>query len=75
VNLWLTALIMISVTAIAVGIFLFIRRFAPEGFHRRRPRRRRLQCSPGFAVLLGFVVYLAFSATTPRTAPGRRRPT
>ena len=62
-NLWLTALIVIGATAVAVGIFLFLRRFAPEGgFFTDGDRAAGVfgVLATGFAVLLGFVVYLAF---------------
>lgn len=62
-NLWLTALIVIGATAIAVCAFLFIRRFAPEGgFFTDGDRAAGVfgVLATGFAVLLGFVVYLAF---------------
>jgi hypothetical protein len=63
VNLWLTAVIVIGATAIAVGVFLLIRRYAPEdGFFTDGDRAAGVfgVLATGFAVLLGFVVYLAF---------------
>jgi hypothetical protein len=63
VNLWLTALIVIGATAVAVGVFLLIRRHAPEdGFFTDGDRAAGVfgVLATGFAVLLGFVVYLAF---------------
>ena len=62
-NLWLTALIVIGATAIAVGLFLVIRRYAPgDGFFTDGDRAAGVfgVLATGFAVLLGFVVYLAF---------------
>src|SRR5262249_43411143 len=63
VNLWLAAVIVIGVTAIAVGAFLMVRRYAPEdGFFTDGDRAAGVfgVLATGFAVLLGFVVYLAF---------------
>ena len=63
VNLGLTALIVIGATAIAVGVFLLFRRYAPEGgFFTDGDRAAGVfgVLATGFAVLLGFLVYLAF---------------
>ena len=62
-NLWLSALIVIGSTALAIGVFLFIRRLGPEeGFFTDGDRAAGVfgVLATGFAVLLGFVVYLAF---------------
>ena len=62
-NPWVTAVIVIGATAIAVGVFLVIRRYAPEdGFFADGDRAAGVfgVLATGFAVLLGFVVYLAF---------------
>ena len=70
-NLWLSALIVIGITAAAVGVFLLIRRHAPAGgFFTDGDRSAGVfgVLATGFAVLLGFVVYLAFlSYDTART--------
>lgn len=62
-NLWLTTLIVVGTTAIAVALFLFLRRFAPEGgFFSDGDRAAGVfgVLATGFAVLLGFLVYLSF---------------
>ena len=62
-NLWLTALIVLGATAIAVAVFLGLRRFAPEGgFFSDGDRAAGVfgVLATGFAVLLGFIIYLAF---------------
>jgi hypothetical protein len=63
VNLWLTALIVFGSIALAVGLFLLVRRHSPEGGHFTDGDRAAGVfgvLATGFAVLLGFVVYLAF---------------
>jgi hypothetical protein len=63
VNLWLTALIVVAVTTLGVGLFLFLRRFAPEGgFFSDGDRAAGVfgVLATGFSVLLGFLVYLSF---------------
>ncbi|HEY7694075.1 MAG TPA: hypothetical protein VH816_17190 [Gaiellaceae bacterium] len=62
-NLWATALIVAGATALAVGAFLFLRRFMPEGGVFNDGDRAAGVfgvLATGFSVLLGFVVYLAF---------------
>lgn len=62
-NLWLSALIVVGITAAAVGLFLLLRRHSPEGGHFSDGDRAAGVfgvLTTGFAVLLGFVVYLAF---------------
>lgn len=62
-NLWLTALIVIGATAVWVGVFLWLRRFSPEeGFFTDGDRAAGVfgVLATGFAILLGFVIYLAF---------------
>jgi hypothetical protein len=63
VNLWLTALIVLGATALAIGLFLLLRRFAPEGgIFNDGDRAAGVfgVLATGFSVLLGFVVYLSF---------------
>jgi hypothetical protein len=63
VNLWLTALIVAGATAVAIGAFLFLRRYMPEGgvfTDGDRAAGVFGVLATGFSVLLGFVVYLAF---------------
>jgi hypothetical protein len=71
VNLWLTALIVLGATALWVTVFLWLRRFAPEeGFFTDGDRAAGVfgVLATGFAILLGFVIYLAFlSYDTART--------
>jgi hypothetical protein len=66
VNLFLSVLIVVGVTAAAIGLLLAIRaRFAPEGgFFTDGDRAAGVfgVLATGFAVLLGFVVYLAFTS-------------
>ncbi len=62
-NLWLTALIVVGATALWVAVFLWLRRFAPEdGFFTDGDRAAGVfgVLATGFAILLGFVIYLAF---------------
>jgi hypothetical protein len=62
-NLWLSALIVLAATAAAIGLFLLLRRFMPEGgvfTDGDRAAGVFGVLATGFAVLLGFVVYLAF---------------
>jgi hypothetical protein len=63
VNLWLSALIVLGSMAIAIGLFLWLRRHSPEGSRFTDGDRASGVfgvLATGFAVLLGFVVYLAF---------------
>jgi hypothetical protein len=63
VNLWLTALIVIGVTALWVAVFLRLRRYAAEeGFFTDGDRAAGVfgVLATGFAILLGFVIYFAF---------------
>ncbi len=62
-NLWLSALIVLGSVALAVGLFLLLRRHSPEGGRFTDGDRAAGVfgvLATGFAVLLGFVVYLAF---------------
>jgi hypothetical protein len=63
VNLWLTALIVVGSTAVGVGLFMWHRRHAPEGGYFSDGDRAAGVfgvLTTGFAILLGFVIYLAF---------------
>src|SRR5215470_14116704 len=63
-NLWLTAAIVLASIAVSIGVFLLLRRLAPEGGHFADGDRAAGVfgvLATGFAVLLGFVVYLAFT--------------
>jgi hypothetical protein len=63
-NLLLTAGIVLASVAAAVGVFLLVRRLAPSGgFFTDGDRAAGVfgVLATGFAVLLGFVVYLAFT--------------
>jgi hypothetical protein len=65
VNLFWAALIVVGVTAVAVGAMLLARRRAPEGSHFQDGDRAAGifgVLATGFAVLLGFVVFLAFES-------------
>ena len=62
--LW-AALIVIVVAAVAVGIMLFVRRTAPEGSYFADGDRASAVfgvLATGFAVLIGFVVFLSFES-------------
>src|SRR5215212_5082305 len=70
-SLWLAALVAVVVTAIAVGAMLLMRRHAPAGGYFEDGDRAAGVfgvIATGFAVLAGFVVFLAFeSFDTSRT--------
>jgi hypothetical protein len=64
VNLPLTVLIVLVSVAVSVGLFLVIRRFSPSGgFFNDGDRAAGVfgVLATGFSVLLGFVVFLAFT--------------
>jgi len=78
VNLWLTALIVVGVTVIAIGLFLLLRRRLPEGgIFTDGDRAAGVfgVLATGFAVLLGFVVYLAFLSYDTARAGARQEAT
>jgi len=63
-NLLWAVLLVTAVTAVAVGAMLFVRRTAPEGSYFEDGDRASGVfgvLATGFAVLLGFVVFLAFA--------------
>jgi hypothetical protein len=63
-NLWQTLGIVLVSIALAIGVFLLLRRLAPSGgFFSDGDRAAGVfgVLATGFAVLLGFVVYLAFT--------------
>jgi lipid-A-disaccharide synthase-like uncharacterized protein len=65
VNLTLAIVVIVASTASAVGIFLLIRRRAPAGGHFSDGDRAAGVfgvLATGFSVLLGFVVFLAFTS-------------
>ncbi len=62
-NLWLTAVIVLGSTALGVGLFMIHRRHAPEGGYFSDGDRAAGVfgvLTTGFAILLGFIIYLAF---------------
>jgi hypothetical protein len=64
-NLFHTFLTVLAAVGLAVGLFLLLRRFAPEGsFFSDGDRAAGVfgVLATGFAVLLGFVVFLAFTS-------------
>src|SRR5262245_21170271 len=64
-NIAWALLVVVGVTAIAVGIMLLVRRSAPEGSYFEDGDRAAGVfgvLATGFAVLLGFVVFLAFES-------------
>ncbi|MBB5791319.1 DUF4239 domain-containing protein [Jiangella mangrovi] len=64
-NIVVAAVVVIAVTAVAVGVMLLVRRGAPDGgyFHDGdRAAGVFGVLATGFAVLLGFVVFLAFTS-------------
>jgi len=65
VNLLLTAAIVLAAVAVSIGLFLLLRRLAPSGgFFSDGDRAAGVfgVLATGFAVLLGFVVFLAFES-------------
>jgi hypothetical protein len=65
VNVVIGALIVVGVTAVAVTVMLFVRRGAPEGSYFADGDRASGVfgvLATGFAILLGFVVFLAFTS-------------
>src|SRR4051812_50140435 len=64
-SLWLAALVAVVVTALAVGAMLLMRRHAPAGGYFEDGDRAAGVfgvVATGFAVLAGFVVFLAFES-------------
>src|SRR5690242_19800534 len=64
-NLWLALFILVAVTGVAVVAMLVARRRAPEGSHFNDGDRAAGVfgvLATGYAVLLGFVVFLAFTS-------------
>jgi len=76
-NLAWATLVVVAVTVLAVAAMLLVRRGAPEGSRFTDGDRASGVfgvLATGFSVLLGFIVFLAFGATTSRAqAPRRRR--
>jgi hypothetical protein len=65
VNLFLSAALVLAAVAAAVAVFLLVRRRAPEGgFFTNGDRAAGVfgVLATGFSVLLGFVVFLAFTS-------------
>jgi ABC-type multidrug transport system fused ATPase/permease subunit len=64
-NIFIAVLIVVVVTAVAVAVMLLVRRNAPDGSYFHDGDRAAGVfgvLATGFAVLLGFVVFLAFSS-------------
>ena len=64
-NLFWAALIVVGTTSLAIAVMLFVRRRAPEGSYFEDGDRASGVfgvLATGFAVLLGFVVFLAFQS-------------
>src|SRR3954464_7728938 len=64
-SLWLAALVAVVVTAVAVGAMLLMRRHAPGGGYFEDGDRAAGVfgvLATGFAILAGFVVFLAFES-------------
>ena len=62
-NLTIAILIVLGVTAVAVAAMLLVRRRAPEGSYFQDGDRAAGVfgvLAAGFAILLGFVIFLAF---------------
>jgi hypothetical protein len=78
VNLLLTGVIVAAAVVATVGVFLLVRRHAPEGgFFTDGDRAAGVfgVLATGFAVLLGFVVYLAFTSYDTARAGARAEAT
>ena len=76
-NLLIGFVITIVVTALAIAAMLFVRRRAPEGSYFTDGDRASGVfgvLASGFAILLGFIIFLAFTSydESPR-GPRRRR--
>lgn len=64
-NVLYTVLIVLASVGLAVGLFLLLRRFAPKGsFFSDGDRAAGVfgVLATGFSVLLGFVIFLAFTS-------------
>jgi len=75
-NILIAVLIVVVVTAVAVAAMLLVRRNAPDGSYFNDGYRAAGVfgvLATGFAVLLGFVVFLAFLATTRREQAQKRK--
>ena len=76
-NVLVGVLIICAVSAAAVTAMLLVRRGAPEGSYFADGDRAAGVfgvLATGFSVLLGFVVFLAFTSyDTARSGPSRRR--
>jgi len=70
-NLFWAALVVAAVSAVATTAMLLVRRRAPKGSYFEDGDRAAGVfgvLATGFAVLLGFVVFLAFESFEPRAA-------
>jgi len=64
-NIFVAVLVVVAVTAVAVAAMLVVRRNAPDGSYFHDGDRAAGVfgvLATGFAVLLGFVVFLAFTS-------------
>lgn len=64
-NVFWAAVVLVLVTAVAVGAMLLVRRWAPEGSYFTDGDRASGVfgvLATGFSVLLGFIIFLAFSS-------------
>jgi hypothetical protein len=78
VNLLLTAVIVVGVTVATIAVFLVVRRHSPEeGFFSNGDRAAGVfgVLATGFAVLLGFIVFLAFTSYDTARAGARSEAT
>jgi hypothetical protein len=76
-NIVLGTLIVVVASAVTISAMLLVRRRAPEGSRFRDGDRASGVfgvLATGFALLLGFMIFLAFESTTSRPVDGPDRP-
>jgi hypothetical protein len=74
-NLLIAVLIVVTASAVAIAAMLVVRRNAPDGSYFHDGDRAAGVfgvLATGFAVLLGFVVFLAFASYDAATSPASR---
>jgi hypothetical protein len=67
VNVWLTLMVTLAAVAVAICLLVGLRRYAPPGGYfsdREPPAAVYTVIGTAFAVILGFVIFLAFESYT-----------